>query len=194
MPLSGFFALVDLSKNEYFAGYLFGAVMFLIFRNVIGVPLPLTLCFWKLWKLLISHLDSLGRVIVSLQMLKFGKELRGKREGKGAGGKKQLLPQPVPPNYMKSSAPPCPQLLISPPFLHSAQFFFLPSYSHFYTYSPPPMCPKRQPGQAVFTAEVIGVVWRESDLCPAKAEDVCVRIHVCIRLFLMTGSEASEGK
>lgn len=32
-------------------------------------------------ELLISHLDSLARVIVSLQMLKFGKELRGKRGG-----------------------------------------------------------------------------------------------------------------
>lgn len=68
--------------------------------------------------------------------------------------------------------------------------------------------PRSQSGQAVFTAEVIGVVRREPDPGPAKAKDMCVCVRVLllafvcarayallyIRLFVMTGSEARQGK
>lgn len=81
--------------------------------------------------------------------------------------KNQLPPLPVPPLYMKSSTPPSPRLPIPPPSLHSAGFFSLPILSS--THSASPCIPRGSQGQAVFTAEVIGVVWREPDPGPAKA-------------------------
>lgn len=54
----------------------------------------------------------------------------------------------------------------------------------------------------MFTAEVIGVVWREPDPGPAQAKEMCACavLRVCVytlvymRLFVMTDSEAREGK
>lgn len=88
------------------------------------------------------------------------------REG-GEQEKKQMPPLPVPLLYMKSSTPPSLRLPIPPPPLH-CWILPLPALSRFYTFCLS-LYPRRQPGQAVFTAEVIGVVWREPDPGPAKA-------------------------
>lgn len=76
-----------------------------------------------------------------------------------------------------------------------------PSYvSQFYT-SRLSLHPRRQLGQPVFTAGVIGVVRREPDPGPTKAPDKCVPafiLCVCVRtrahVLVMTGSKAKEGK
>lgn len=130
-------------------------------------PSSLTVRFLESVELLISRLGSVARVIIFLQMLVWEGTKREVREG-GEREKKQLPPLPVPPQHevIYSSLPEAPKTTsstplcwISPPLLPLS---FCPTHSA-------SLDPRRQPGQAVFTAEVIGVVWREPDLGPAKA-------------------------
>lgn len=82
----------------------------------------------------------------------------------GEGGKhlkNQLPPALFPPLYVKSTTSHSPMRPI-PPYTRTHPL------SKLYT-SCLSLYPRRQPGQAVFTAEVIGVVWREPDPGPAKA-------------------------
>lgn len=112
-------------------------------------------CFLESVELL-SRLGSMATVIIFLQMLEFG---RWEKEGNIR--KTSCLQHYFHPSTWS-------QLLLTPryPPLHTHTRTH--PLSKLYT-SCLSLYPRRQPGQAVFTAEVIGVVWREPDPGPAKA-------------------------
>lgn len=120
-------------------------------------------------ELLISRLGSVARVIIFLQMLEFGKEPKGRRERGGERGEKPAAATtsstPLH-EVIYSSFPEAPNTTSSTPLCRFS--LSLPSHSQFYTFCLS-LYPRRPPGQAVFTAEVIGVVWREPDPGPATA-------------------------
>lgn len=140
-----------------------------MFWSSLQVLIPsssLTVRFLESVELLISRLGSVARVIIFLQMLEFGKEPKGRREEEGNGRKNSCRHYQFHP-YTWSH-------LLLPPW--GSQY-------HLLLYStpldpPPPFSvlhilplsgSQEAAGQAVFTAEVIGVVWREPDPGPAKA-------------------------
>lgn len=135
-------------------------------------------------ELLISRLGSVAAVIIFLRMLEFGREpKKGGEKRRGKGEKPaavttisthllQVIYSSHPPNTTSTTSPSTSQL--NAPLPSRARS---PSLSSCLS-----LHPRRQSGQAVFTAEVIGVVWREPDPGPAKAKDMCACAFFCLRL------------
>lgn len=141
-------------------------------------------------ELLISRLGSVAAVIIFLRMLEFG---RGPKKGgerrRGKGEKPaavttisthllQVIHSFHPP--IRPVPPPPPRHSLIPPSPHARS----PSLSSCLS-----LHPRRQSGQAVFTAEVIGVVWREPDPGPTKAKDMCAcalfYLRLCVRVRIL---------
>lgn len=163
------FALADLNWLNFLVTYLFSVAMFWSLLQVLIPSSSLTVRFLESVELLISRLGSVARVIIFLQMLEFGKKPKGRWEKEGNGIKTSCRHYQFHPFTWSH--------LLLPP--RGSQYHLLHStlldpphppcpHPQFYTFCLS-LYPRRQPGQAVFTAEVIGVVWREPDPGPAKA-------------------------
>lgn len=123
-----------------------------------------------------------------------GRNQKGGELGRGTGEKPAAATTSSTPLHevIYSSLPEAPNTTSSTLFCRFCSS--IPSPSQFYTFCLS-LYPRRPTGQAVFTAEVIGVVGESLTLALLRPKIcVCVYPHVCIRLFVMTGSEARKGK
>lgn len=105
----------------------------------------------------------------------WGGSEREVRKGEGNRRKTSCRRQRFHPFHLDSTAPPFPPEGTQYPHTHTPPQFYTSCLG---------LYPRRRSGQAVFTAEVIGVVWREPDPGPAKARDVCG--FACVSVLLCT--------